>query len=291
MASELPDADWNDLKIFLAVARSGTQAYAAELLGQSQPTVGRRMRALERSLGSSLFYRDARGLALTADGIAVLRNVERMENEALSIKRRLSVQNDLAGLLRVCAGGWLGSHLLTQALADFSQGHPQVQIDLLSEGNGASLARREVDVVYQLQQFAAPDIVQRPMMRVAYGVYGRSTYLDSLGPVEKGGGGYRLVALSGEQADAEHDAWLQTHLGRANTALRSDSHEVLLQWCRNGLGLALLPHAVGRSYADLRHVSLPAMPSEQTVWAGYHRDMKLSPRLRALIEATQDSLA
>ena len=62
------DSDWNDLKIFLAVARSGTQAFAAEVLGQSQPTVGRRIRALERSLGSTLFYRDARGLGLTDDG-------------------------------------------------------------------------------------------------------------------------------------------------------------------------------------------------------------------------------
>jgi DNA-binding transcriptional LysR family regulator len=287
MAIEFIDAEWNDLKIFLAVARSGTQAFAAELLGQSQPTVGRRIRALERSLGSALFYRDARGLGLTDEGMAVLRNVERMETEALSIRRRLSVQNELAGLLRVAASGWLGSHLLTQAIADFSRAHPDMQIHLLSDGNSCNLVRREVDVVYQLQQFGAPDIVQRPMMRVRYGIYASAAYLDSAGPVSMGGYGHKLVALPKEAADANHVAWLQTNLGQASTVLRSDSHEVLLQWCRNGIGLAMLPHAVGGIYPDLQQVRMSVDHFEQTVWAGYHIDMKFAPRLRSLIEATQ----
>jgi DNA-binding transcriptional LysR family regulator len=290
MSTNFADSDWDDLKIFLAVARNGTQAFAAETLGQSQPTVGRRIRALERNLGSALFRRTARGLALTEEGMAVLRNVERMESEARAIQLRLSAPDFLSGSMRVSASGWLGSHILAPAFADFSNRHPQVQVHLVAHGPFSSL-REDVDLAYQLHEFSAPDFIQRAMMRITYGIYASAAYLGHNGPLRAGGHGHKLVTLAGDAAIPEHDEWLRTHLGHATTVLRTDSHEALIQWCRNGLGLALLPRAIGGMYAGLVNIQLSAVPTESVVWAGHHREMKFMSSILGLLAATQQSMA
>src|SRR6478672_3135641 len=82
--------DWGDVRVFLAIAREGTLAAAARRLGQSQPTMGRRLRALEQALGQTLFQRTAEGFVPTEEGAAVLGHAERMEEEALGFARRLA---------------------------------------------------------------------------------------------------------------------------------------------------------------------------------------------------------
>ncbi len=73
---------WSDLCVFLAIAREGTLAAAARANGQSQPTMGRRLRALEQDVGQTLFQRTSDGFVLTDEGAAVLAHAERMEEEA-----------------------------------------------------------------------------------------------------------------------------------------------------------------------------------------------------------------
>src|SRR5512142_1053137 len=106
--------EWSDLRIFLAVARNGTLGAAARELGQTQPTMGRRIRALEASLGLALFQRTSEGFVLTDEGRAVLAHAEQMEAHALGIAREASGQGGaLDGMLRVSSSDWFGAHVLT----------------------------------------------------------------------------------------------------------------------------------------------------------------------------------
>jgi molybdenum-dependent DNA-binding transcriptional regulator ModE len=91
--------EWNDLRIFLAIAREGTLGAAARKLGQSQPTMGRRLRALEQSVGQILFQRTGEGFVLTDEGTAILAHAERMEEEALAVQRQLAGKD---GQLQEC---------------------------------------------------------------------------------------------------------------------------------------------------------------------------------------------
>src|SRR3954466_9819085 len=94
--------EWSDLRIFLAVAREGTLGAASRKLGQSQPTMGRRLRALEQAVGQTLFQRTSDGLVLTDEGASVLGHAERMEEEALALQRELAGQDRrLDGMLRI----------------------------------------------------------------------------------------------------------------------------------------------------------------------------------------------
>jgi DNA-binding transcriptional LysR family regulator len=115
-------------------------------------------------------------------------------------------------------------------------------------------------------------------------LYGADTYLDAAGPLGVGGEGHQLLAFSGEGEDAVHGAWIQTHLGRATVGLRTDSQNALLQWCRNGRGVAVLPHVVGNMYANLRLIEMPTPLLEQTIWVACHNDMALAPYLLTLFD-------
>src|ERR1700678_568644 len=94
--------EWGDLRIFLAIAREGTLGAAARKLGQTQPTMGRRLRALEAAVGLTLFQRTGDGFVLTDEGSAVLSHAERMEEDALALQRQLAGHSEqLEGLLRL----------------------------------------------------------------------------------------------------------------------------------------------------------------------------------------------
>src|ERR1700759_4726155 len=94
--------EWSDLRVFLAIAREGTLGAAARRLGQSQPTMGRRLRTLELAVGQTLFQRTGDGFVLTDEGSAVLGHAERMEEEALALQRRLAGHDrQLDGMLRL----------------------------------------------------------------------------------------------------------------------------------------------------------------------------------------------
>src|SRR3982751_3665360 len=119
--------DWSDLRIFLAIAREGTLGAAARKIGQTQPTMGRRLRALEQSLGQTLFQR-------TADGFV------RTEEEALALVRRASgAETQLDGLLRLSASDWFGTVILSPVIAAFGKRHPKVTVELLTDARLYSL--------------------------------------------------------------------------------------------------------------------------------------------------------
>ncbi len=165
--------DWSDVRIFLAVARSGTLSGAAQRLGMSQPTMGRRIRALEVATGQRLFQRGREGFQLTDEGASVLLRAERMEEEALAIERQLAGHGaELQGLLRVSSSDWFGLHILSPVVARFIERHPRVRIDLITDSRFLDLARREADLVFRIRPSESPEVVQRHLMHMTYALYG-----------------------------------------------------------------------------------------------------------------------
>jgi DNA-binding transcriptional LysR family regulator len=105
--------EWGDLRVFLAIAREGTLGAAARKIGQTQPTMGRRLQALELAVGHKLFQRTKDGFVLTDEGAGVLSHAERMEEEALAFQRQLTGQEQqLDGMLRITSSDWFAEYLL-----------------------------------------------------------------------------------------------------------------------------------------------------------------------------------
>jgi DNA-binding transcriptional LysR family regulator len=281
--------DWSDVKIFLAVARAGSLGGAARLTGQSQPTMGRRLRVLEREVGQALFQRGKEGFVLTTEGASVLAHSERMEEEALAFERQLAGQErQLEGLLRVSSSDWFGVHILTPIFAEFVKLHPKVNIELITDARLFSLARREADLVFRIRPFDEVDVVQRKAMHVAYRVYRAK---GTAHPVRSDGEGVSLITLDSAFQDFPDVAWLHKKVPNAHVAFGSNSREAQARMCAAGVGLAVLPAPLGDAFSSLEVVDLGGLPPGRDVWVGFHKDMRRLGRLRALVDATLAQLA
>jgi DNA-binding transcriptional LysR family regulator len=281
--------EWSDLKIFLAIARAGTLGAAARSLGQSQPTMGRRLRALEAAVGHTLFQRTADGFVMTDEGNAVLEHAERIEEEALAFQRRLTGSDaQLEGMLRLSSSDWFGTYMLAPALAEFSERHPKVCVELLSDGRLYSLPRREADIAFRIKPFEEPEVVSRRLLTISYALYARA---DAAIDLAAGGAGLRVVTMDTAFAEMPDALWLKRVLPEAQIAMRSNSRLVQAEFCRQGSGLAVLPRPLGDRIPDIVPLGLAGTPPVRETYVGYHRDLRRLSRLRALLDLVIERLA
>jgi DNA-binding transcriptional LysR family regulator len=280
--------DWDDIKLFLAIARAGSLGKAASAVGLSQPTMGRRLTGFEKRLGLSLFQRSSGGFALTDEGALVLAHAERMEDEALAFERRLAGhETQLEGLIRTSSSDWFGVHVLSPIFATFQRRHPRVVIELVTDARRLNLTRREADLVFRIKPFDEPDIVQRRVLRMNYGLYGAATLQD---PRAQDGRGTPLVIMNTAFDDLPDVQWLRKLLPHAHVAMRSNNREVQASLCEAGSGWAVLPTALGDRLQGVVRVDLGEPPPFRDVFVGYHRDLRRLARLRKLLEHVVEAL-
>lgn len=280
--------DWSDLRIFLTVAREGTLGRAARKLGQTQPTMGRRLRALEQAVGQTLFQRTRDGFVLTDEGTTVLGHAERIEEEVLAAQRQLAGQGRLEGSLRLSSSDWFGLHILTPVLAEFRRLHPGVTVELLTDARFYSLPRREADMVFRITPFDETEVISRRLLHMKYGLYLRRGLPH---PQAGGGEGATLVTMDTAFDGMPDVTWLRRLLPRATIGLRSNNRDVQARLCAQGAGLAVLPRPLGDRLPELELVELGEAPPGRDTWIGYHRDLRRLTRLRALLDLVITRLA
>jgi DNA-binding transcriptional LysR family regulator len=281
--------EWSDLRIFLAVAREGTLGAAARKLGQTQPTMGRRLRALEAAVGQTLFQRTGEGFVLTDEGTSVLGHAERVEEEVLALQRSLMGQEGhLEGRLRLSSSEWSGTFMLAPVLAEFGRRRPLVCVELLTDARLYSLPRREADMVFRIKPFDEPEVISRRLMHIPYALYGP---VGSVVPVLGDGTGVRVITMDTAFSEMPDAVWLKHVLPKAVVAYRSNNREVQAQLCANGGGLAVLPRPLGDATPNLAALAFEQAPPGRDTFVGYHRDLRRLARMRELLALLIERLA
>lgn len=280
--------EWSDVRLFLAIARVGTLGGAGRAVGQSQPTMGRRLRALETAVGHHLFQRTPAGFVLTDEGAAMFVHAERIEEEMLAIGRELAGQaQQLEGSLRITASEWFAGTLLAPVLATFVRGHPRVVIELIADARFLSLSRRDADLAFRIRPFDEVDVVSRKLVHVPYAAYVRRGLPH---PRAGDGAGAGLILLDAGFAGDPDDSWLPRVLPAARVVFRSNSRDVQARMCERGVGVAVLPVPLADRSKDLERVDLGGEESAgRDTWIGYHRDLRRLARLRALVDHVADT--
>lgn len=279
--------NWDDLKIALAVARGGTLSAAARRLGTTQPTVGRRLDALERRLGTPLFERQADGLKPTPLGQSLLLGLEQMEAGAQAVQRQVAARDTgLNGEILVTSLDWLGDEVLAPMLARFGAQHPGLAIELVNEGRIFNLARREADLAFRFGAFEQENLVERRVGSVRYALYASQAYLEEQGSPELGNGlrGHRIVLLDSGAGAVAHESWLAALAHSSQVVLRANGLRAHMAAVRDGVALAVLPCLLGDREQALRRLALPELPLVRTVRVGLHADLRDNPRIRALLD-------
>jgi DNA-binding transcriptional LysR family regulator len=299
--------EWDDLRTFLAVARHGSLSAAARALKVTQTTMGRRLEGLHERSGARLLQRTPQGFILTPAGEEVMGAVERMEEEALRVERRITGQdNRLEGLVRVTAVEALGSRVLTPILAQLHVRHPEILVELSAQSRAVSLARRETDIAVRIGAFTEPDVVARRAGEIELRAYAATSYLEARGLPDfaSGAPGHaRLVFAPPE--DARPDVarpsldWLAGLMHAAAVGFTSNSHEALLQAALGGMGVAALPRGMGdgammqgaaQAGPALVRLETPSAAPRLGIWIGLHEDTRHTPRIRVVADALHEGL-
>lgn len=277
--------DWDDLRYLLALSRHGTLTAAAAVLGVTQPTVGRRLTALERQLRAKLFRSTPQGAELSAVGEVLVRRAVRMEAEAIEATRLASGRDEaVQGRLTITASEWLVARVLGPGLASLLPAHPGLRIDLLASARWANLARGEADIALRPAAFQQQAVFQREVARIGYGLYASREYLKAHGRPDFGGGcaGHLLLTMD-EDVPTADAPWLREMAGEAQVGARTNGREGLAAMAAAGLGLACLPCLIGDRTLTLERLEPPVPPPERRLWLGVHRDVRHLARVRAAI--------
>ncbi|WP_460124303.1 LysR family transcriptional regulator [Pseudomonas sp. S2_C03] len=273
--------DWSDMRVFLAVARSGSLGAAAKLLGVSHPTVGRRLQVLEQSSGQPIFLRTTQGLVLTESGEKILSLAQEMEQSALAIERRLAGESaQPEGVLRISSADWFACYVLAPVLGELARRYPLIAPEVIAGHRLFDLARRDADIAFRIVPFTEPDIVHRKLTTLSYGLYAGVGLPD---PAPQGEG-LGLITMSIAQAHYPDVQWLQQRYPLARTVLTSSSRTVQARMCAMGQGVAVLPRVLGDQVPGLRLLDPQDPPPGREIWMGYHQDMRQMDSLRALAD-------
>ncbi|TFY86244.1 LysR family transcriptional regulator [Pseudomonas nabeulensis] len=272
--------DWNDVRVFLAIARSGSLGAAAKQLGVSHPTVGRRLHVLEQASGQVFFRRTGQGLVLTDCGEKILCLAQDMERSALGIERCLAGDDQPQGLLRIACADWFAGYVLAPVLHELSRQFPLIVPEIMAGHRLFDLSRREADIAFRIVPFTEPDIVQRRLATISYGLYGAAGMAS---PATQGEG-LGLITMNTAQAHYPDVRWLTQRFPQGQAVFTSSSRTVQAQMCAKGLGVAVLPRALGDQLPALSLLEVEEPPPSRDIWMGYHQDMRQMDRLRALAD-------
>ncbi len=265
--------NWDDLRLFLAVARFGSISGGARQLGVQHSTVSRRIRQLEDKLGVRLFERKRGGYELTRAGEEVEAAALRMESEVLGVDGTLRGRDEaLAGPLKVTAINNMASSVLMPMFASFSKAHPEIQLSVVVSNSDASLPQREADVAIRLTNSPPETLIGRRVVTVASAAYGHRDYLRGLH------GAPRWIGV--ECCDFHRDWTNEVCRGQPH-AFVSDDTLLTLSAIREGLGVSYLPCFMGDADPLLERYRAPDPSHDLGLWILLHPDLRRTARVLA----------
>ena len=270
--------DWDDVRVFLAVAREGSMRAAGRALGLSQPTIARRLAAFEATFGGpTLFDRLPEGLRLNAAGEQLVPAAESIEDAVLTLERRRAAASPvLSGTVRVstgeCAAGFLARSLSGSTTTTLP---PGITLELVESRQTANLARREADLALRHQPPDSGDFYVSKLGTFACAVYRR-----------RGEDMDAWVTYTDEQAHYEPARWVQRQVEQTASAiaLRASSMLMHLEAIRAGTGRGVLPCYVGDGHPLLERLTQPIPELAAEYWLIVHRDLRRAACVRAVMD-------
>ncbi|MBP1842202.1 DNA-binding transcriptional LysR family regulator [Rhizobium petrolearium] len=277
--------NWDDVRMFLAVARSGQILAASRRLGINHATLGRRVTALEEDLRTRLLVRRTNGCELTAEGEIFFRAAERMETEMLAAQASTGrIDTAIAGTVRIGAPDGFGVSFLASRLGRLTRRHPELKLQLVPVPRSFSLSQREADIAITIERPEQGRLVSSKLTDYTLGLYASNAYLDQAGMP------HNVEDLKGHP-----------RIGYVEDLIFSPSlnftGEVMRDWdagfeissaigqteaVRSGAGIGILHDYVARQYPELIRV-LPEIVIRRSYWTTYHETTRDLMRLRTVV--------
>ncbi len=285
--------NWDDVRLFLSVARSGQFLSAARKLGVNHATLSRRISTLEAAIGTQLFLRSTNGCELTEEGQRLLAGAERMETEMLNAQANLGrVDTAVAGTVRIGAPDGLGVSFLAPRLGRLTARYPELKIQLVPVPRSFSLSQREADIAITIERPEQGRLMFSKLTDYSLGLYASEAYLAEYG------------------TPADVDA-LKRHrrIGYVEDLIFSPSlnytGEIMRDWdaafeissatgqteaVRSGAGIGILHNYIAGQYPELLRI-MPHLGISRSYWTAYHESARQLVRVRTVVDFLQELVA
>jgi DNA-binding transcriptional LysR family regulator len=286
-ATAVSDFNWNDLRAFLAVARTARLTTAAARLGMDHTTVGRRIAALETGLGARLFDRSPQGYALTPHGERLMPTAERIESLTLTAAADLGEADQaVTGVVRIGAPEGFGSYVLAPLMAPLAERHPALDIQLVAISGVLSLSKREADIAVTLSTPREGRLVSRKLTDYGLSLYAAPTYLDARPPIRTRAdmAGQRFVGYIEDLLYSPELDYMQAPDVDIHVSVQSSNLIAQLQATLAGAGLCVLPDFIAAKQPGLVRVLPDAVHLERSLWLVVHADLRNLARIRVVTD-------
>lgn len=285
--------NWDDVRMFLAVARTGQLLAASRRLGVNHATLSRRITALEQEMKTRLLVRRTNGCDLTAEGEVFLHAAERMETEMLAAQAKIGrIDAAVAGTVRIGAPDGFGVSFLAPRLGPLTARHPELKIQLVPVPRSFSLSQREADIAITLERPEQGRLVSSKLTDYTLGLYASRSY----------------IAVHGEPADVDalkHHRRIGYVEDLIFTASLDFTGEVMRSWnasfeissatgqteaVRSGAGIGILHNYIARLDPELVRI-LPETTIRRAYWTTYHESARDLARVRTVTAFVQELVA
>lgn len=277
---------WDDVRIFLAVAREGSISGAAKRLGVQHSTVSRRMRSLEEQLGTRLIERKKSGNELTEAGEELKLSARKIEVEMLEFESaRGGLDTEATGDLRVSAINNMASSVLMPIFTRFNEKYPAITLHVEVTNKFVQLSERQADIAIRLTNAPLETLIGTRMTTVASAVYGSRDYCARVRS------GEMPEKWIGVECCGFHVSWTQAACPDQSHNFYVDDTLLTLAAIKAGAGLAYLPCFMGDNEPELVRFRSPEPQHDLGLWLVYHRDLRRAKRVRLFREHMQREIA
>lgn len=270
--------DWDDIRIFVTLARAGSLTAAAHSLRVEHTTVARRIGQLEKALGLHLFDRLPRGWILTSEGEQLAARAGQMEEQAHEFMREAADGVQLSGTVRLSASPSVGQEFLLPRLAAIHPRWSSITLELVVETRFAMLSRREADLALRIGRPQDLGLAARLLGRMSFGLYCREGYTEGRSEAD-----WRFIGYDDSLAHTPEHRRLESLRGKRGFAMRANTLALQRDAVRMGLGLAMLPHFMAATDPLLERLPFDAGPAPE-IWLVVHPDVRRSPRVRLIAD-------
>lgn len=285
--------DWDDLRTFLAVARTGRLTVAAQRLGVDHTTLSRKIARLETSLKTRLFDRRPTGYLLTDAGEWLVKEAEEIESRTIGIQSKLTDRIlGLSGAVRIGAPEGFGSFFLAPRLERLTGQHPELEIELIANPRVVSLSKREADIA--ITNFCPKEgpLYARKLTNYELGLYATRRYLETHPPITCGGDipGHTFIGYIPDLLPTFAHAYLQ-ELGQTILP-RVRISNILTQFSATlgGAGICILPCFMTAGEPELVRLLAGEVHIIREFWLIIHSDLRALARVRAVADFMTKSI-
>lgn len=278
--------DWDDLRVFLAVARTESLSAAGKVLKLDPATVGRRVARLEEAMAARLFARSPQGYALTEEGQRLLVHAIRAEQAVVAANEEVrGAPGQLSGQIRIGAPDGVANFLLPQVTAWICDDNPGLEVQIVALPRVFNLSKREADMAIAVSRPAAGRLTAQRLTDYRLHLAASRSYLDRHPPIRSLADlrGHRMIGYIPDLIfDKELDYLAET--GVELVTLASNSVSVQFNWLRAGAGVAIVHDFALPAAPDLVRVLPEELSLSRSFYLIRHADDRRVERLNRFAE-------